>query len=73
MRVTVKDLDEKEKFKPYVVSFYIQTKEESTRFHDKVAIKIPKESTPFIGDIYSRGFGEEPQVPYTGDYIIQKG
>jgi len=50
MRVKIKHT-KKDGFKPYTVTFFVNTKEESKIFHNKVAMKIA-ESGKFIGNIY---------------------
>jgi len=57
MKVEIKNITEKANFVPYKVTFTILTPEESTKFHDSVAIKLNVGAGiyEFIGEIYRRG------------------
>jgi len=58
MKVKIEDAQNADVFVPYTVTFFIQTTEESTRFHDRVACKITDGPHRFIGNIYERGHGD---------------
>lgn len=46
-------------FKPYTVTFFIETAEDASRFHNRVAIVLPEGPCEFIGEVFRRNNGEE--------------
>ena len=54
MKYEIKPVSEAQAFKPFTVTFTINTHEEYVAFHDKLAIKIA-DSGPFVGDVYRNG------------------
>ena len=57
MKVKIENREETKDFRPYSVTFFIDTEEESTIFHDEVAIQFPDAET-FIESIYDRCDGK---------------
>lgn len=56
MKVKIEEIKKESEFVPFKVTFFIETKEEHTRFHDKIAIELPGKSCEFIGNVYERGY-----------------
>ena len=58
MKVKIEDAQGSDVFVPYTVTFFIHTPEESSKFHNRIAIKVTDGPHSFIGNIYKRGHGE---------------
>ena len=54
MKVEIENIKEEASFVPYKVTFIISTREDSTKFHDKVAINIAGCTSKLVGEIYKR-------------------
>jgi len=56
MKVKIeKIVDPENSFTPYSVTFDITTKEQSSMFHDNVAIRLCQGPHEFLGSIFNRG------------------
>ena len=54
MKVEIKNIKEVASFVPYKVTFTILTREDSYKFHDKIATNIIGNTRGLVGEIYNR-------------------
>lgn len=56
MRYKINTVSPREEFKPFEITFRIETPEEYRILHDQIACKISR-AGDFIGDVYKAGHG----------------
>jgi hypothetical protein len=65
MKVSINEIIEEDDFRPFRVTFDINTYQDYVDFHDNVAINMFSTGHELTGEVYKRGHGES-----FGDYHI---